>query len=293
MPRALWYHLYPGMWEVFFRSLGLSVVVSAKTDRATVERAALISEPEHCLPLKLHDAHLHGVVGAADVVFIPRVLSTLTEHIACPKLGSLPDCAVAQFGDETPILTIDIDENKRSVHRSMLELGSELGFRRNATRAAAAAALSAMKTERNGLKTCIDREDDYFLILAHPYILHDAYVSAPVFGKLDAMNVKWLFPDYGCESIESGPIKWDACGIMHDALLRLDAGRCVGVIHLSAFNCGCDSIVMEVFRGLLGKKNIPYMTLVIDEHEGRAGLDTRLEAFVDSIGWRNTIDNAV
>jgi predicted nucleotide-binding protein (sugar kinase/HSP70/actin superfamily) len=33
----------------------------------------------------------------------------------------------------------------------------------------------------------------------------------------------------------------------------------------------------------LREKKIPCMTLVLDEHAGQAGVDTRLEAFTDSI----------
>jgi benzoyl-CoA reductase/2-hydroxyglutaryl-CoA dehydratase subunit BcrC/BadD/HgdB len=42
---------------------------------------------------------------------------------------------------------------------------------------------------------------------------------------------------------------------------------------------------MEFYRGLLKDKGIPYMALVMDEHTAPAGLETRLEAFVDSIRW--------
>jgi len=56
-----------------------------------------------------------------------------------------------------------------------------------------------------------------------------------------------------------------------------------GVIHLSSFNCGCDSIASTLYHDILREKELPVMTLVLDEHAGQAGVDTRLEAFVDSI----------
>ena len=49
LPRALFHFLHPGLWETFFASLGVPVVLSSPTSRATLERADLISETEHCL----------------------------------------------------------------------------------------------------------------------------------------------------------------------------------------------------------------------------------------------------
>jgi predicted nucleotide-binding protein (sugar kinase/HSP70/actin superfamily) len=80
-------------------------------------------------------------------------------------------------------------------------------------------------------------------------------------------------------------IKWDTCSKMISHLRALDRTDCAAVIQLTSFNCGCDSIVMEYHRDILKEKGIPYMTLVLDEHTAQAGLETRLEAFVDSTGW--------
>ena len=63
LPRALAHHLQPGLWEAFFAALRVPVVLSAPTTRATLERAELISETEHCLPVKLLDAHLEDLAG--------------------------------------------------------------------------------------------------------------------------------------------------------------------------------------------------------------------------------------
>ena len=90
---------------------------------------------------------------------------------------------------------------------------------------------------------------------------------------------------FGDEDFPAGPLKWDTCGKMYHRLMTLDRTQCAAVIQLTSFNCGCDSISMEFYREILKGKGIPYMTLVMDEHTGQAGLDTRLEAFVDSIGW--------
>jgi predicted nucleotide-binding protein (sugar kinase/HSP70/actin superfamily) len=72
---------------------------------------------------------------------------------------------------------------------------------------------------------------------------------------------------------------------MHHHLQELNPADCAAVIQLTSFNCGCDSIVMEFHREILKNKGIPYMILVMDEHSAQAGIDTRIEAFVDSTRW--------
>ena len=58
-----------------------------------------------------------------------------------------------------------------------------------------------------------------------------------------------------------------------------------GMIYLTPFGCGVDSLVTEfVARRLRAEpQSPPLMVLTIDEHTGEAGFDTRLEAFLDML----------
>ncbi|MCU0857573.1 MAG: acyl-CoA dehydratase activase-related protein [Pontiellaceae bacterium] len=284
IPRALVYYLYPALWETFLRELGLTVVVSSPTSRKTVEHAGLISETEHCLPVKLSDAHLAELSGKVDAVFVPRILSTLRGHIACPKLGALPDCARAQFSDDFNVISVEINEARIPLEASMAELGKRLCAKVTDIQRAAERALSAMRTAQTESKPLIRPAGAlYFLVIGHPYNLHDAFLSGPVFQKLETLGVCAEPVSFSCREAVPEPVKWDTCSIIYDRLRRLDPQEWHGVIHLSSFNCGCDSIVSTLYHDVLREKKIPLMTLVLDEHAGQAGVDTRLEAFVDSI----------
>ena len=57
-----------------------------------------------------------------------------------------------------------------------------------------------------------------------------------------------------------------------------------GIIYLSSFSCGVDAFVSDMLRLHLG--DIPFMVLKLDEHKGNAGLETRIEAFVDMLERR-------
>lgn len=54
-----------------------------------------------------------------------------------------------------------------------------------------------------------------------------------------------------------------------------------GVIHLAPFPCMPESTVAPILDDASKDYSIPVMRLIFDTHTGEAGLDTRLEAFVD------------
>lgn len=56
-----------------------------------------------------------------------------------------------------------------------------------------------------------------------------------------------------------------------------------GVIHLGPFNCTPEIISQSVIPHISRQEDIPVISLSMDEHTGRAGVLTRIEAFVDLI----------
>lgn len=54
-----------------------------------------------------------------------------------------------------------------------------------------------------------------------------------------------------------------------------------GIIQISPFTCMPEIIARPILRNICKKQNIPFLSLVTDEHSGEQGFDTRLEAFVD------------
>lgn len=298
IPRALFYFLYPGLWQTFFDTLGVPVVISAPTNCLTLERAGLISETEHCLPAKILDAHLDDLTGKTQRVFVPRVLSMCRGYIACPKLAALPDAVRAQFGDRFEVVTVDLDENRKPLQSTLAALGGQLGFNTMVAANAARAALQALTTERLR-KTDMGGEGPpaaghaaqkqpgrvkRFFLIGHPYNLDDAYLADPVRRTLTDLGatVDRIADDRVLRG--EGSLKWDMCAQMFEALKELDPVTCAGVIQVTSFNCGCDSMAGLYYREILKQKGIPYMTLTLDTHTAQTGLETRLEAFVDSIG---------
>jgi predicted nucleotide-binding protein (sugar kinase/HSP70/actin superfamily) len=280
IPRALSYFYHPGLWESFFASLGFTPVISAATSRRTVERAGAVAESEHCLPVKLFQAHLHELAEKVDRVFVPRVLSTLDGHVSCPKLAALPDVAAIEF--EVEILTVDIDQRRRSLRDTLASLARSLGADR---RTAKSIASRAVERTRSGQRRSGERRPshDRYLILGHPYTLGDGFISGRVFGTLRKLGVHPEWGSFADAEIPDSFVKWDTMSRMYHELESLAPGEYAGVIQISTFNCGCDSMLLDHFRSVATEKRIPYLVLMFDEHTSLGGVDTRLEAFVDSI----------
>ena len=56
-----------------------------------------------------------------------------------------------------------------------------------------------------------------------------------------------------------------------------------GIITITAFGCGPDSLMVERITRRAKQFNKPLLNLTIDEQTGEAGFVTRLEAFVDML----------
>ena len=56
-----------------------------------------------------------------------------------------------------------------------------------------------------------------------------------------------------------------------------------GVVHLGPFNCTPEIVSQSILPHVSKNEDIPVLSLIMDEHTGKAGMVTRLEAFVDLI----------
>ncbi|MFH0701920.1 MAG: CoA protein activase [bacterium] len=64
-----------------------------------------------------------------------------------------------------------------------------------------------------------------------------------------------------------------------------------GVVHLLPFTCMPEIISQNILPNVRTERDIPVLSLVLDEHTGKTGYITRLEAFVDLIRRRRCRNN--
>lgn len=80
----------------------------------------------------------------------------------------------------------------------------------------------------------------------------------------------------------------DALESIGDTVLAGE-NRSDGVVHLLPFTCMPEIISQNILHKVSKDRNIPVLSLVLDEFSGKAGFITRLEAFVDLIARRRDL----
>jgi predicted nucleotide-binding protein (sugar kinase/HSP70/actin superfamily) len=59
-----------------------------------------------------------------------------------------------------------------------------------------------------------------------------------------------------------------------------------GIVHLAPFTCMPEIVAMQIIPQIANELTIPVLSLIIDEHSAEAGIQTRLEAFIDLLNFR-------
>lgn len=309
VPRALSFYRFHPTWGAFFDRLGIELVVSPPTNRATLEAGLRYAVAETCLPMKLFYGHVRGLVGEVDQLLVPSIQRLAPGSSNCARLIGLPDLLQATMPDLPPLIAPDIDLSKgiRGVMSLALEIGAP--FTRNPLllRDAVAAAWDAYRATRQAMMegrltpAAFDRpagdgprwlsDGIPIAVVGHPYNLYDPFINHQLLSRLARLGVNALTPE------RLGPQPGDDYWTFEYELVgaaRVALERGVkGLIAVVAFGCGPDAVLLDEMQQLSREADVPLMALVLDEHSGEAGLVTRLEAFVDMLRWREKNERGV
>lgn len=307
IPKAFYYYRYGTLWCAFFRALGCEVILSPDTNKAFLTQGSKLSIDEGCLSLKIYLGHVQWLMDRCDLVFVPRIanfgwIDTGIKKICCPRFEALHDVVRNTFREqENRILgcQIDyIDVNKsigtHTEESAFLELGKTLGKSRAETVTAyrrAKAAEAKRQAERAAAQQALlDSEGTRILVAGHGYVVHDPFIGAPAQQILDKLGVKTVYSDRldrtACLKAggELSPtVPWEVNREIFGAV-QLCRNQVDGIILMSAFPCGPDSMTNDMLLRLV--KDVPILTIILDNQSGSAGLETRLESFVDILNFR-------
>lgn len=296
LPQAFLYHRYAALWETFFSTLGVEVVRSGETDRRKLARGTALAIDEACLSSKIYLGHVDALVGRCDAVFVPRIANLGAQGRMCTKFMALYDIVKNAFRDRDLALldcNIDLQQNKREV-QAFLALGRKVGARRTQT---LHAYMVAKQAEQIGhaeammrQSLLLDRTGTKVLIVGHGYNVHDALLGRPVLSYLERQGVLPILAETvdRRKAVEAASAITETMPWLYNRELvggvQLLRGRVDGVILLSAFPCGPDSLVNECLVRKV--KDVPMLNLLMDNLDGTAGIETRLESFLDIIQFR-------
>src|SRR5690554_4585301 len=98
IPRALYYYRYYPLWETFFKSLGLEVIVSDPTTKKSLDFGVSAVVDGICLPVKVYLGHIQNLKEKnVDYLFVPYIISVEKEEYICPKFMGLPDLVASSI----------------------------------------------------------------------------------------------------------------------------------------------------------------------------------------------------
>ena len=293
IPRALIYWKQPHFWETFFEELGFKILLSPSTNKEIVEKGVKVSDPETCFSNKVYWGHLLWLEGKVDYIFVPRLKTNEEKLEYCPKFFGTPD--LAKILIKTPILTETFDERKEKFEKTLERLGKKLNKKREEAKKAVKTAFLNEKElkekERKDFFEKINSKKSKIVLISHPYNLYDDYVNLRIKEKLEKLGAESIFIDEVPTKEETSDKKqeiwpkfhWEFGKEIMEKIQEILKYKITGVIEISSFQCGCDAVLKEFVEKEFKTKKIPFLYLLIDEHTGEAGFQTRLEAFIDTL----------
>ncbi len=296
IPRALLYYRYGTLWEHFLRTLGVSVVLSPPGSRGILEAGTKLAPDESCLSLKMFMGHVETLIGRCGRILIPRYSNYGYTALFCTRYEALYDQARNIFrATGQRFITCNIDaQNGSPEPKAFEQLGIELGFSaresRRAWREASMALKQRQKAEEQAQTALAAKPGIRILVAGHSYILSDPYLGKPILDCLAAAGAVSLRADAlepetarkACARF-SPTCRWIVSEEIVGGVLQWKE-KADGIMLVSAFPCGPDSMTNELLIRRI--KGIPVLPLVLDTQSGMAGIETRIESFLDIIRFQ-------
>ena len=318
IPKAMLYYSYFPFWCGFFADLGFEVILSDNTTKKTVSEGASLVVTETCLPVKVFVGHVLNLIEkGVKNIFVPSIQSIAPKIYNCSKIRGLPDLIRNVVKGDFNLIeaTLDKSEKNQNLIDFLLEIAAQFNINdfdtvKKAQRAGFIVQNNfnvmmqnglnfdeALKNARSGrviIPPKKEKKPINVALVGHGYNIYDKRTCMDIFKKLEDMDVR-VYSAYQLtqEQMKAG---MSALGATLYWANQYEMTGCAGhylqddnidgIITLTAFGCGPDSLMLEDIRRKAKNYSKPLLNLTIDEHTGEAGFITRLEAFCDML-YRN------
>lgn len=318
IPRGMNFYNYYPFWHGFFTFLGIEPVLSSKTTKKTILKGSELVVPETCLPVKIYMGHVLDLIDnkGVDVIYVPSHQSIAPKIYNCSKIRGLPDLVRNVVKRNFLLIepTLDKSEKNQGLYQYLYDSVAPLGITdKKLVRKASKAGWEAQNRFNEMMQSGINlndaieciitgkspkiQEDEpgkysaHVAVISHGYNLYDEKISMKLFDKLEKLGVKAYAPEnLSLEQMEKGyPVLNTTLYWANENEITGAAGHYMsdngidGVVTLTSFGCGPDSIMIERITRFAKKLSKPLLNLTVDEHTGEAGFITRLEAFTDML----------
>ncbi|MDR1586908.1 MAG: acyl-CoA dehydratase activase-related protein [Treponema sp.] len=301
IPRAFSVHtLYP-LYSWFFYELGIKTFLSTEVAHAGVARA----ESTYCFPAEIaHGAVQDCLDKGADYVLLPhfRDMPSYEKDVHanfCPITQSLPYYIEKAFPDVDKKRFLPLVVSFKFGEGKALELFTGmtrlLGIDAAETERAFEKALAKQqayfeaikKLGEEALEEARKADRPVIAILGRPYnaFTPEANMGIPrKFSTRGYSIVPFDILPFQDENIFSN-MYWYYGQQDVKAANLLKKEDNIYLTYITNFSCAPDSFILHYIKWVMGQK--PFLILELDSHSADAGVDTRVEAFLDIIdGYR-------
>jgi len=304
--RSFLVNTYFPLYSTFFNELGFDPILPDDYSQEGIDQ----KNAPFCYPAELSHGFFHELIemkNPPEYIFLPhfKALSSLDENSGsqvCPFVQGETFYLRATFRKRLEALKkggikvltplIDLTKGLKTAREPLLKTAIQMGVKKTVAKSAFETALkrqmecmaemsqigeTALKElESNPEKTAV-------VIFGRPYngFVEEAHMGIP--HKLASRGI--LVIPFDFLQFDNEKSKYHMYWGMGQRILQ--AARIVKKhpqlfgTFITNFSCGPDSFIIGYFRDIMGRK--PSLTLELDNHTADAGLETRIEAFLDIV----------
>lgn len=291
IPKGLLYERYYPFLVTFFSELGAEIITSENTNKIILNEGIKYCVDEACLPIKIFHGHVATIKDKCDIILIPRIMQLREREFICPKFCGLPEMIINDIPDMPKAIIEPIyATSKDKLYKWAKIAGEMIVDDKHKIKNAFNKALIEQGKYKTGIKN-----DTYKLnvaLIGHPYNIYDTFINMNLVKKLNKLGIGVITEEFieseiievEVKSLYKRPFWTFGKNFYGFASHVAKEGRVDGIIYISSFACGIDSVIIEFIKDRI--EDFPLMILKVDEQTGEAGIDTRIEAFFDMLERR-------
>lgn len=304
--RSFLVNTYYPLFSTFFTELGYEIILPDEPSQEGIDRRGAA----FCYPAELAHGFFYSMIAASDqpdFIFLPhfKTIPSINEEASsqlCPFVQGETFYLQTTFRDQidklkatgTQVLTplLDLRTGLEAAMDQFVETAAKMGEAKKKAAKAFKKAIDAQKAcfkemKETGKKVMAKLESEpdrtAVVIFARSY---NGYVGEANMGiphKLVSRGVQVIPIDF--LSLEDERDKkhmyWGTGQLIMRAARFVKKHPQLFGTYITNFSCGPDSFLIGYFRSIMGKK--PSLTLELDSHSADAGLETRIEAYLDIV----------
>ena len=289
IPRSINYYQNRFMWKYFFEYLKVETIISPKTNKKIMEKGVELANDEMCLSLKNYLGHVAYLKDKCDYILVSRIDNYGRDNQTCTNFLSFHDLVSNLISNK--LLNYNIDYvNRKTEYKGYLKIGKTLGF--NKSKIKRAYEYAKIKNNKELKKIYIENANKLkskrtkVLVVGHDYNTMDELIGKPIIKYLEKNNCEVILST-DLKSLETNKLSYKISKTLYWKYNKENIGAIEytinnidGIILLSSFPCGPDSIVNEL---VIRKVDKPLLNLIIDDLDSFTGLETRVESFLDIV----------